>query len=104
MNMLPADEPTRNNPVTLPDSPINRSASPNTFGKTGATASPNPIAPNHNMKDDGPKISSESVISSEIDRLVAISGTALNRALIQIVARRPTVNAAQNPEFRRAAL
>src|SRR5262245_23976789 len=100
MNMLPAEEPTRNNPVTLPDSPSILSASPKTFGKTGATASPNPIAPNHNTNGDGARISSDRLINNAVDRLATISGTALNRALIQIVARRPTVKAAQNPEFR----
>src|SRR5262245_66208428 len=89
--MLPAEEPTRNNPVTLPDSPSNRSASPKAFGKTGDTARPNPMAPNHNTNGDGAKISSENAISSEIERTVAISGKDVKRAISQIGARRATV-------------
>src|SRR5262245_27491450 len=98
--MLPAEEPTRKNPVILSDSPTVRSASPNTLGKTGATASPNPFAPNHRTNGAGAKTSSPSAISSEIERLTTISGPALNLTLIQMVARRPTVNAVQNPQFK----
>src|SRR5262245_33730878 len=102
--MLPAEEPTRKIPVILPDSPSVRSASPNTFGKTGATDSPNPIAPNHRTKGDGAKTSSPSAKSSAIERLTMISVAALNLTLIQIVARRPTVNAVQNPQFKEPAV
>src|SRR5262245_994790 len=98
--MLPAEEPTSRNPVILPDSPSRRSASPNAFGKTGAMARPNPIAPNHKAMGDGAKASSARAINSEIERPVTISDVALQPALIQIVAMRPTVNAAQNPQFK----
>src|SRR5262245_18704120 len=98
--MLPTEEPTRKNPVILPDSLSVRSASPNTFGKTGATASPNPIAPNHRTNGAGAKTSSPSAKSNAIERLTTISEAALNLTLIQIVARRPTVNAVQNPQFK----
>src|SRR5262245_39128778 len=99
-NMLPAEEPTRKNPVILPDSPSVRSASPNTFGKTGATASPNPIAQSHRTNGAGAKTRRPSGTSSAIERLTTISGAALNLTLIQIVARRPTLNAVQNPQFK----
>src|SRR5262249_58711909 len=99
-NMLPAEEPTRKSPVILPDSPSMRSASPNAFGRTGATASPNPIAPSHKTNSVGAKTSRPSAINNEIERLTTISKAASNRALNQIVAKRPTENAAQNPEFK----
>src|SRR5262245_50265457 len=56
-NIPPADDPTRKNPITLPDSPVARCAKPKVFGKTGATANPNPTAPNHKTNCDGGKTS-----------------------------------------------